>query len=297
MIYTTIIVDTWETARKIQLGMSKGSTWVYRGQSDANWSLQTKFERLVKIYSSDYTKKFYLQDREQYILNEFIRRAHHYNISLPAPTEIIEWLALIQHFGGPTRLLDFTYSFYVAAFFAMEESTNDASIWAVDTCVLDEALTTIIKDKTFYDDKEYLNHVSVVNYYLSQNKQDKIVIDVQPNLLHERLSIQQGLFLFPCDISSPFEENLNSTIKHVRSKNKKETYIQELDKKINYKIFTEYPIIKIIIPRGSHKAALYDLKDMNITSASLFPGLDGFARSFLLNFRAGDVDEDFYKTP
>ena len=33
----------------------------------------------------------------------------------------LEWLALMQHYGAPTRLLDFTRSPYVACFFALEE--------------------------------------------------------------------------------------------------------------------------------------------------------------------------------
>jgi len=38
----------------------------------------------------------------------------------------------MQHHGAPTRLLDFTYSFYIAAYFALEESEKDCAIWALN---------------------------------------------------------------------------------------------------------------------------------------------------------------------
>src|SRR5438093_2893211 len=44
----------------------------------------------------------------------------------------LEWLALMQHYGAPTRLLDFTYSFWIALFFAFEEAENDCSVVALD---------------------------------------------------------------------------------------------------------------------------------------------------------------------
>ena len=37
------------------------------------------------------------------------------------PANRLEWLALMQHYGTPTRLLDFTRSPYVACYFALEE--------------------------------------------------------------------------------------------------------------------------------------------------------------------------------
>ena len=38
-------------------------------------------------------------------------------------------------------------------------------------------------------------------------------------------------------------------------------------------------MIKIVLPRRIHREAIDDLRKMNITAATLFPGLDGFARS------------------
>ena len=62
------------------------------------------------------------------LVHDFRRRAHHYIQSPPSPDEHLEWLALVQHHGGPTRLLDFTKSFYVASFFAVETAHEDACV-------------------------------------------------------------------------------------------------------------------------------------------------------------------------
>ncbi len=53
------------------------------------------------------------------------RRIHHFPTSERIPQNETEWLALIQHFGGPTRLLDFTLSPFVAIFLALEKAVAD----------------------------------------------------------------------------------------------------------------------------------------------------------------------------
>ena len=58
----------------------------------------------------------------------------------PAENEKVEWLALMQHYGAPTRLLDWTNSAYVALHFALNnrKSTEDCAVWAIDTEWVDE---------------------------------------------------------------------------------------------------------------------------------------------------------------
>src|SRR5260370_562857 len=83
---------------------------------------------------------------EDYVEREFRRRAHQYVTDMPRDHDDLEWLALMQHHGAPTRLLDWTRSPHVAAFFAAQ-SSNSANpfittergkaiepfvIWAVD---------------------------------------------------------------------------------------------------------------------------------------------------------------------
>ena len=38
----------------------------------------------------------------------------------------------MQHHGAPTRLIDFTWSPYVAAFFALERTLADGVVWAMN---------------------------------------------------------------------------------------------------------------------------------------------------------------------
>jgi len=286
-MFYKITLDSWNDALLLFDKITyKVSTWAFRGQSDERWGLSTKFEREATKYQCD---PYWFKNREKIILRDFRRKAHHYVQNLPDPENNIEWLSLLQHYGGPTRLLDFTYSYYVAAFFAMETSAVNSAIWAVniDKLIKQLSKTTdynlIEKERTYEYIIERNNHWA--DTVVRDRRNNDIVFVVEPFQQHQRISIQQGLFLFPGNIEKPFESNLSSVFEFGftdlstnNALNIKFSEIGKLD-------FSNISIIKIIIPSGLHSKALTELFKMNVTAATLFPGLDGFARSLSFHFR------------
>lgn len=95
--------------------------WIYRGVSDKTYQLLPRIGRLE--FRSHYSEK-----TERLLLRTFKQRAVRH-VS-PQPASELEWLALGQHHGLPTRLLDWSYSPLVALYFAvLGNPTNDAAVY------------------------------------------------------------------------------------------------------------------------------------------------------------------------
>ncbi len=279
--------------------MSKLTNWGFRGQSDSNWSLKTVFQR--KLEDSPFMRVHHpivLYRREKYILQRFKQHSQLYRGAFPTDDDLVNWLGMIQHYGGPTRLLDFTLSFYIAAFFSMECATGNSAIWAINLDLLSEVIENFGKgfdDINFYDDEEYFEHTRFTNYAISNQLNKDLISFATPENVHERIAIQQGLFIVPLNIGTSFEKNLIATIDEVGEKNKPLDISITLSDKIDFSIFQSWPLIKIILDRDVHDSAMHDLHSMNVTSTTLFPGLDGFSRSFSIFFRS-TVDGEFDRT-
>jgi hypothetical protein len=270
--------ESWEDARTLSQLLAR---WAFRGQADVSWGLSNCLERAA--FRSNVSLSL-LKNRENWMLTQFQRRAHHYFNDLPTNSCVVEWLAMIQHYGGPTRLVDFTYSFYVAAFFALEFATTDVAVWAINLFQLEGDLREKIgvqwsSGDTLYSYYQRLREVA--EEFITGNREGMHVMPVEPDRLNERLSIQQGLFLLPTSLANTFECNLAATygVGVEAFKNPEDVAISDLwDGKGVY----DYAAIKIVLPLSARIKILDDLWSMNINSATLFPGLDGFARS--LNF-------------
>src|ERR1700739_1556162 len=75
---------------------------------------------------------------------------------LPAEKEELEWMALMRHHGAPTRLLDWTRSPYVAAFFAIAEAREDeeSAIWAIDITPVGAEAIHLLSQRGVIDEPE-----------------------------------------------------------------------------------------------------------------------------------------------
>jgi hypothetical protein len=110
-------------------------SWAFRGQNDHSWPLQPSLEWDL----ADNIRR----EAEQHLFSAFRKRAHHF-AAVHMEEDYLGWLALMRHHGAPSRLLDWTLSPYVAAYFALYEGFKKQSVdlhcavWAIDIKWLNE---------------------------------------------------------------------------------------------------------------------------------------------------------------
>jgi hypothetical protein len=258
-------VANWQHAKSV-LSDFKPS-WVFRGQAHADWQLNTSLERLTLTISAE--------NAETKMTTEFQRRAHHYPEAVPLPESVLDWLALMQHYGAPTRLLDFTRSPYVAAYFALEATDDRSScaIWAVDEVWCRNSARRCL-EQTDVEAKvlplycDFSNPSTFERFVMAGSC--RFVVPVEPFRLHQRMTAQQGLFLCPGEVDATFMENLGALLPTGKSAR---------------------VVRKIVIPGAERAAALQDLNLMNISRSTLFPGIEGLARS--LSHRLTGIRDDW----
>lgn len=257
-----VIIDQWAQIAELEIEFPSE---YFRGQADANWPISSSLQRSMK--GSDFETE--LSNIEYWLLRRFKRGAGRYLESLPEDDDVVSWLSLMQHHGTPTRLIDFTRSFYVAMYFALSGTSSDSAVWAIDPFFLFDVVDTLsgegrvgLRDE--WDDSStrfgnrFLGSLLKTASSASGPADASGVIAVEPCQFHNRLSIQQGIFLMPLDLQLDLIGNL-----------------------LNYESSCENPIRKIIIKENLIETGLAHLRAMNITAETLFPGIDGFAKSLV----------------
>lgn len=113
--------------------------YLFRGHRSAEWNLVTSLDRWARMLPI----KRRLEISEE-LVDEFGREimSHGVDQDNSSPMPRVEVIALGQHHGLPTRLLDWTTSPYVAAFFAYSElvrhghpleHSDSVAVFALDT--------------------------------------------------------------------------------------------------------------------------------------------------------------------
>lgn len=219
---------------------------------------------------------------ERGLLREFQRKCGLYLNNVPRHNDRIEWFALMQHYGAPTRLLDWTYSFYNALFMALDrpypiDENEEMIIWGLNTdwlkkrvqakCKLkkNEVLTTCDVWTHLDDDPHIRKEASWRDFFCGKYQ---FVYPVNPFRLNSRLTIQQGLFLCQGDINIPFQDNLAAL-------QEDDGHNNEVKKEAQNNLIQ----IQLVLTGDERAECLRQLYRMNMTKANLYPGLQGFAES------------------
>jgi len=183
-------------------------TGVYRGSSNAKNPLFTSLDRLGGIHPP-HTKA----DLEEHILRNYMRYSRPHLGSDP----INDWEQLVsaQHHGVPTRLLDWTYSPLVAAFFATRMlpagTERDRAVWRLDWKSLHEkfefpALSLLIKDldELFCKDGHFTPWKLI-----RRGAQRDFACLLEPPSMDQRIVAQAAVFTLCSDKTRPFDAFLD----------------------------------------------------------------------------------------
>lgn len=222
------------------------SNFAFRGLHDASYDLKTSLSRLG---SADHRL-------EGHLLRNFRKYAR---TDVAAGESIWSWLALAQHHGLPTRLLDWTYSPYVATHFVtdrLESYGRDGVIWAVDFVKTNQLLpkklkATLEEEGSNAFTVEMLGRAANSLQDFDRLAGDDFVVFFEPPSLDDNIVNQFALFSM---MSSPSARLDDWLARH-----------PEL-----YRRF--------IVPARLKWEIRDKLDQANITERVLFPGLEGLSR-------------------
>jgi hypothetical protein len=236
-----LFVGSWNEA----LGRYR-SPWAFRGLSDRNYPLSTTLMRLGGSF----------EQLERHLLRNFMKYAHR---DVVERDSYWHWLAVAQHHGLPTRLMDWTHSPLIATHFATantEQYGFDGVVWCINyeecRALLPDRLRAVLEQEganTFTT--EMLAKVVTSMDELERTSSYPFLMFVEPPSMDDRIVNQFALF----SVMSSSTLGLDQWL-------------------------AEHPELcrKIIIPADLKWEIRDKLDQSNITERVLFPGLDGLGK-------------------
>ncbi|WP_168793005.1 FRG domain-containing protein [Paraburkholderia aromaticivorans] len=225
------VCDSWSEYKSWAGGVGR-TNFAFRGQSNNEWQLKSSLHRANRFDLWYYSRAALQQ------LQHELEGGVGTSFDREKPIDFSRLLALGQHHGFPTPLIDFTFSPYIAAYFAMSGALDvpeSSRASHVRIYALDKAFQSVANQPT-----------------VALTAIEPLAGLIGPSGLHNpRLYAQQGTFLFS---NVELVEHLLTSQLYTGG----QTYLRAVD-----------------IPSHAAVEALTDLSYMGISPASLFPGVDG----------------------
>jgi hypothetical protein len=249
------LVETWDQLQAAIEPIITTTGSYFRGQGDAAWPLQASFNRLSHGVAE--------QDAlgiEMRAIMTFRSEAHLHlppSVLPPSPFKFealdtyVEWLMLMQHYGAPTRLLDWSVSPYVAAYFAVtEQPASDAVIWHFDQAPVARAMLQHYGRPV----DQFMDYCELASADIRGTTAPLVVYTAVKKMRTAREIAQQGYFTFTNRIAASQQDAIPAACQGG-------------------------PFGRIIIAANIKAQLAARLTMMNLTAAALFPGVDGICRA------------------
>jgi hypothetical protein len=255
-----LVEEVYRNAWKPELERFR-SDYAFRGLSDCSYRLENSFLR----------NSGNRPDLEYHLLRNFRKYAR--TSDFAQTNTQLRSIVLAQHHGLPTRLLDWTYSPFIAMHFATSNTGKfdiDGVIWKIDFVKVNQLIPEPLKKLLVHEKCNAFTVEMLESEYSSIQELDRNigkghVLFFEPPSLDDRIVNQFALFSIMTEATAVFDDWL-----------------------------TQHPDLyrRIIIPAQLKWEIRDKLDQSNITERVLFPGLDGLARWLKRHYRPKNLSDN-----
>jgi hypothetical protein len=249
-----------------QLSRGPEASW-FRGHIDASWPLRPSIQREFSEFLQA-PEDFY--EHERYYASDFQHAASVILAQKPALDDFSGWLTLMQHYGLPTRLLDWSRSALFALYFTIVDGAYidnragetvpvDGAVWLLDPFALNKMAA--LEEKTYLYHMQHWTAKGVVQTAFRRNSKSEwerhrdSVVACYATEHDPRVANQQSVFTVHSSLRS-----LEDIAGEWREAHPERPLLQ-----------------KIIIPGECKEEIIRDLYTCGITHRTVFPDLEHVA--------------------
>lgn len=286
--YIEHVFEICQDNQVIQIVEGVGSSICFRGQANSSWKLMPSILRDENGIDLK-NESLYLSEFERQLPDECSHNCQ------------FDTLVKAQHYGIPTRLLDFTINPLVSLYFACSDQSQMNEEGAVfvtmpqpiyyqdyPIALIHIHLLYQFKNMEIWDDQIFkIFNESLLSSYKSNfcgvdNPSEYLwnvsrginPLFISPKLTNERVRAQNGLFAF---YLTPLKQSESNETVYIQSKNKSDYQ------------YPEYISETILIPAGLKKKLLEELRILGVSASTLFPGLEQNARDIVSSIRKRNI--------
>lgn len=280
-----------------------GGKFLYRGHSSTDYTLLPAVFRKTKdidITTNNYVTndRYLAYATEKEILQNFIAEACAY-ISKDPSTNFMKWAEYAQHYGAPTRFLDWTENPLVALYFACKDNKptykeqgreiggNDGCVWMLHLSNYRQ-LAKQTKNTIFSDAKKKNCTIAEAVEAIYRGRTPEAVFKYplvyKPYYVDARMSAQSSLFMVWGSDNKPLDIVLSEAM-HTLHSNQISQGLRISSTSQGDEVFFKFQILK-----GSKQKILRELDHCGINEKTLFPGVDGIGRYIEMKYRF-DLEE------